>query len=43
VRERESTIRQAHKAASRLAPQSGGGRFDLFVAVNGRNDSLDLE
>jgi hypothetical protein len=31
------------KAASRLAPHSDDGRFDLYVAVNGRNDWLDLE
>jgi hypothetical protein len=36
-------IRQAHKAASRLAPQGDNGRFDLYVAVNGRNNWLDLE
>jgi hypothetical protein len=27
-----------NKAASRLAPQSGDGRFDVFVAMNGRRD-----
>ena len=30
-------IRHDDKAASRLAPQSGDGRFDLFVAMNERN------
>jgi hypothetical protein len=36
-------IRQEHKAASRLAPKGDDGRFDLSVAMNGRNDWLDLE
>jgi hypothetical protein len=31
------------KAASRLAPEGDDGRFDLFVAMNGRSDWLDLE
>ena len=31
------------KAASRLAPKGDDGRFDLYVAMNGRNDRLDLE
>jgi hypothetical protein len=26
------------KAASRLAPEGNDGRFDFFVAMNGRND-----
>jgi hypothetical protein len=39
--ERESTRRD--KAASRLAPKGGDGRFDLYVATNGRSDWLDLE
>jgi hypothetical protein len=43
MRERESTIRQAHKAASRLAPKGNDGHFDLFVAMNGRSDCRDLE
>jgi hypothetical protein len=36
-------IRHDNKAATRLAPQSDDGRFDLCVAVNVRNDRLDLE
>src|SRR6516165_4965083 len=36
-------IRHGNKAASRLAPKAGDGRFDLYVAVNGRNDWHDLE
>src|SRR6516165_8679057 len=36
-------IRDDNKAASRLAPKGDDGRFDLRVAVNGRNDWLDLE
>jgi hypothetical protein len=36
-------IRDDDKAASRLAPKGDGGRFDLYVTVNGRNDCLDLE
>ena len=31
------------KAASRLAPKALDGRFDLYVAANGRGDWLDLE
>ena len=31
------------KAASRLAPKGVDGRFDLYVAVNGRHDWHDLE
>ena len=42
MREQEST-RQDDKAASRLAPKGRDGRFDLYVAVNGRNDWHDLE
>jgi hypothetical protein len=42
MREQEST-RQGYKAASRLAPKGRDGRFDLCVAMNGRNDWLDLE
>jgi hypothetical protein len=26
------------EAASRLAPKGGDGRFDLYVAMNGRSD-----
>ena len=40
--ERECTPHD-EKAASRLAPQGDDGRFDFFVAMNGRNDWLDLE
>jgi hypothetical protein len=32
------TIRHDEKAASRLAPKRGDGRFDLYVAINGRGD-----
>ena len=42
LRNLEST-RQDDKAASRLAPKGDDGRFDLCVAVNVRNDWLDLE
>jgi hypothetical protein len=43
MRERESTIRQAHKAASRLAPKGVDGRFDFCVATDWRSDWHDLE
>jgi hypothetical protein len=36
-------IRQDDKAASRLARKGDDGGFDLYVAVNGRNDWLDPE
>jgi hypothetical protein len=36
-------IQHDDKAASQLAPKGDDGRFDLYVAVNGRNDWLDLE
>jgi hypothetical protein len=36
-------IRHDDKAASRLTPKGRNGRFDLYVAMNGRNDWLDLE
>ena len=36
-------IRHDNKAASRLTPQGDDGRFDLCVAMNARNDRLDLE
>ena len=36
-------IRYDDKAASRLAPKGDDGRFDLYVAINGRNDRYDLE
>ena len=42
MREREY-IPHDDKAASRLAPQGDDGHFDLYVAVNGRSDLLDLE
>jgi hypothetical protein len=42
MRDQKST-RQDNKAASRLAPKGRDGRFDLYVAMNGRNDWLDLE
>jgi hypothetical protein len=31
------------KAASRLAPKGDDGRFHFYVAMNVRNDQLDLE
>ena len=31
------------KAASRLAPESDDGRFDFYVAVNGRKGERDFE
>jgi hypothetical protein len=37
------SIRHDDKAAARFAPKGGDGRFDLCVAMNGRNDWLDLE
>src|SRR5262249_49161367 len=36
-------IRHDDKAASRLTPKTDDGRFDLYVAMNRRNDWLDLE
>jgi hypothetical protein len=36
-------IRHDDKAASRLAPKGDDGRFDLSVAMNGRNDWRDIE
>jgi hypothetical protein len=36
-------IRHGDEAASRLAPKGRNGRFDFYVAVNGRNDWDDLE
>jgi hypothetical protein len=36
-------IRRDDKAASWLAPKGDDGRFDLYVAVNGRSDWRDLE
>ena len=43
MRDRKSTIGQAHKAASRLASKGDDGRFDLYVVMNGRSACLDLE
>ena len=42
MRDREY-IRHDNKAASRLASEGDDGRFDLYVAMNGRNDWHDLE
>jgi hypothetical protein len=36
-------VRHDDKAALRLAPKGDDGRFDFYVAVNGRNDGHDLE
>src|SRR5262249_13125116 len=36
-------IRHGDKAAPRLTPKGRDGRFDLFVAMNGRSDRHDLE
>jgi hypothetical protein len=36
MRDQES-IRDDDKAASRLAPKGDDGRFDFYVAMNGRN------
>jgi hypothetical protein len=36
-------IRHDDKATSRLAPKGDDGRFDLYVAMNGRNNWHDLE
>jgi hypothetical protein len=36
-------IRYDDKAASWLAPKGDNGRFDLYVAMNVRNDWRDLE
>jgi hypothetical protein len=36
-------IRHDDKAASRLALKGDDGPFDFYVAMNGRNDWLDLE
>ena len=38
----ESTA-HGNKAASRLAAQRNDGRFDFYVAMNGRNGWHDLE
>jgi hypothetical protein len=42
MRDREQ-IRHDDEAASRLAPKGRNGRFDLYVAMNGRSDWLDLK
>jgi hypothetical protein len=42
MRDHEST-RHDDKAASRLARKGDDGRFDLYVAMNGRDDWHDLE
>jgi hypothetical protein len=34
-------IRHDDKAASRIAPKGDDGRFDFYVAMNGRSDWLD--
>ena len=36
-------IRHDDKAASRLSPKGRNGRFDFYVAVNGRKGCHDLE
>ena len=36
-------IRHADKAAARLTPKGDDGRFDFYVAMNGRNDRHDIE
>ena len=36
-------IRHGDEAASRLARKGNDGRFDLRVAMNGRNDWRNLE
>jgi hypothetical protein len=36
-------IRDDDKAGSRLAPKGDDGRFDLYIAMNVRNDWHDLE
>ena len=42
MRDREY-IRHDDKATSRLAPEGDDGRFDIYVAINGRSDWHDLE
>jgi hypothetical protein len=34
----DESIRSDDKAASRVAPKGDDGRFDFYVAVNGRSD-----
>jgi hypothetical protein len=36
-------IRHDDKAASRLTPKGDDGGFDFYVAMNGRNNWLDLQ
>jgi hypothetical protein len=36
-------IRQDGKPASRLAPKGRDGRFDFYVAMNGRSDWHNFE
>jgi hypothetical protein len=36
-------IRRDDKAASWLAPKVHDGRFDFYVAMNGRSDWRDIE
>jgi hypothetical protein len=36
-------LRHDDKAASWLAPKGDDGCSDFYVAMNGRNDRLDLE
>jgi hypothetical protein len=42
MRKQECTP-ERYKAASRLPAKGYDGCFDLFVAMNGRNDRHDLE
>jgi hypothetical protein len=37
------SVRHDDKAAPRLAPKGGNGRFDLCVAMDGRDDWHELE
>ena len=39
----QEDVRRSDEAAARLAPKGDDRRFDLCVAVNVRNDRLDLE
>jgi hypothetical protein len=36
-------LQQDDKADWRLTPKGDDGRFDLYVAMNGRSDGHDLE
>jgi hypothetical protein len=42
MRDREY-FRHDDKAGSRLAPKGGNGRFDFYVAANGRSGCHDFE